>query len=85
MLQHALDHGSAIRSEESCPLPETHQWLLVPVQATPQAAVEWQAIRLSGQDTLAIRASKKLRSDELLLTGFAATRLRMELERVNRQ
>ena len=29
-----------------------------------------------------MRASKKLRSDELLLTGFAATRLRMELDRV---
>jgi predicted AAA+ superfamily ATPase len=63
-------------------IPETYQWLLVPVQATPQAAVEWQAVRLSGQDALAIRASKKLRSDELLLTGFAATRLRMELDRV---
>ena len=63
-------------------LPETYQWLLVPVQATPQAAVEWQAIRLSGQDPLAVRASKKLRSEELLLTGFAATRLRMELDRV---
>ena len=63
-------------------LPETYQWLLVPVQASPQAAVEWQAIRLSGQDALAVRASKKLRSDELLVTGFAATRLRMELDRV---
>jgi hypothetical protein len=58
------------------------QWLLVPAQATPQASVEWQAIRLSGQDPLAVRASKKLRSEELLLTGFAATRLRMELDRV---
>jgi predicted AAA+ superfamily ATPase len=63
-------------------LPETYQWLLAPVQATPQATVEWQAIRLSGQDALAVRASKKLRSDELLLSGFAATRLRMELDRV---
>jgi predicted AAA+ superfamily ATPase len=63
-------------------LPETYQWLLVPGQPTPQAAVEWQAIRLSGQDPLAVRASKKLRSEELLLTAFAATRLRMELDRV---
>jgi hypothetical protein len=31
---------------------------------------------------LAVRASKKLRSDELLVTGFGATRLRMELDRV---
>ena len=63
-------------------IPETYQWLLVPVQATPHAPVAWEAIRLSGQDSLAVRASKKLRSDELLLTGFAATRLRMELDRV---
>ncbi len=63
-------------------VPETYQWLLAPGQPTPQAAVEWQAFRLSGQDALAMRASKKLRSDELLLIGFAATRLRMELDRV---
>jgi len=63
-------------------VPETYQWLLVPVQATPQAAVEWQALRLSGQDALAVRASKKLRSDGLLATGFAATLLRMDLDKV---
>ncbi len=63
-------------------LPETYQWLLVPVQSNPQASVEWQAMRLSGQDALAARASKKLKSDELLVTGFASTRLRMELDRV---
>ena len=32
--------------------------------------------------SLAARASKKLKNDELLVTGFAATRLRMELDRV---
>ncbi len=63
-------------------LPETYQWLLVPLQKTPQAAIEWQPMRLSGQDALAVRASKKLKSDELLITSFAATRLRMELDRV---
>jgi hypothetical protein len=63
-------------------VPETYQWLLVPVQTSPQAAVEWQAFRLSGQDALAVRASKKLRSDELLVTSLAGTRLRMELDRV---
>lgn len=63
-------------------LPETYQWLLVPVQSTPQAAVEWQAFRLSGQDALAVRASKKLRNDELLITSLAGTRLRMELDRI---
>ncbi len=63
-------------------LPETYQWLLVPVQATPQSPINWQALRLTGQEALAVRASKKLKSDELLLTGFAASRLRMELDRI---
>ena len=63
-------------------LPETYQWLLVPMQANPQASVEWQAIRLSGQDPLAVRASKKLVSEELVFTGMAGTRLKHELDRV---
>ena len=63
-------------------LPEAYQWLLVPVQNSPQAALEWQAIRLTGADALAVRASKKLRNDELLVTSLAGTRLRMEMDRV---
>jgi len=63
-------------------VPETYQWLLVPVQATPQSPVAWEVLRLTGTDALAVRASKKLRSDELLLPSFAATRLKMELDKV---
>ncbi|HEY3319876.1 MAG TPA: Swt1 family HEPN domain-containing protein [Planctomycetota bacterium] len=63
-------------------LPETYQWLLVPVQATPQAKIEWQALRLSGQDALAVRASKKLRTDDLLAPTLAGTILRMWLDRI---
>ena len=61
---------------------ETYQWLLVPVQPTPQSNVEWQAIRLAGQGPLAERASRRMRNDELLVTTFAGTRLRMELDRI---
>ena len=65
-------------------IPEVYQWLLVPVQKSPQAgSIELHAIRLaSGHDVLAVRVSKKLKNDELLLTGFAGTLLRMELDRV---
>ena len=65
-------------------IPEVYQWLLVPVQKSPQAgSIELQAIRLSsGHDALAVRVGKKLKNDELLLTGFAGTLLRMELDRV---
>lgn len=69
-------------SAVSARIPEAYQWLLVPVQPTPQSAIEWQVSRLTGQDQLAVRASKKLRNDELLVTGFAASRLRLELDQV---
>jgi hypothetical protein len=61
----------------------------VPVQVDPRAGkpdpsaeMTWQTIRLQGNDPLAVRASKKLRNEELLVTTFAGTRLRMELDRV---
>jgi predicted AAA+ superfamily ATPase len=63
-------------------LPETYQWLLVPGQSQPQKDVEWQAYRLTGQESLAARASKKLRNDENLVTRLAPTRLRLELDRI---
>lgn len=63
-------------------LPEAYQWLLVPTQSSPQGDRDWKAFRLSGQDPLAVRASKKLRNDELLVTNLAGTVLRMHLDRV---
>lgn len=63
-------------------LPEAYQWLLVPEQANPQAPVHWQATRISGSDALAVRASKKLRSDELLITALGSTILRKHLDDV---
>jgi Protein of unknown function (DUF499) len=73
---------ASVDSAVTARLPEAYQWLLVPVQTSPQNAVEWQALRLSGQEALAVRASKKLRNDELLVTAFAGTSLRRELDRV---
>jgi len=63
-------------------IPETYQWLIVPVQADAHAPLEWQTIRLAGQDPLAVRASKKLRSDELLITTLGPTVLRKYLDDV---
>lgn len=63
-------------------LPEAYQWLIVPVQSSPQSEIEWQAFRLAAQDGLAVRASKELRKRDLLLTQMAGTVLRMELDKV---
>jgi predicted AAA+ superfamily ATPase len=63
-------------------LPETYQWLLVPGQTTPHAPVAWEASRLTGGDALAVRAGKKLRSEELLIAGLGSTILRKHLDEV---
>ena len=64
-------------------IPEVYHWLLAPTQKTPQSPVEWPAFRLpSGHDALAVRISKKLRNDESLITGYAGSSLKMELDRV---
>ncbi|MGD9902617.1 MAG: Swt1 family HEPN domain-containing protein [Vicinamibacterales bacterium] len=63
-------------------LPETYQWLLAPSQALPQSPVEFKTTRVTGSEPLAVRAAKKLRNEELLMTRFGASRLRMELDRV---
>jgi predicted AAA+ superfamily ATPase len=63
-------------------MPETYQWLLVPEQVNPQAPITWQATRLSGSDALAVRASKRLRSEDLLVTSLGSTILRKHLDSV---
>ena len=81
-VRQAETQRSAAEGAVNARIGETYQWLLVPVQASPQAEVGWQATRLAGQGALAERASKRMRSDELLVTSFAGTRLRMELDRI---
>jgi len=63
-------------------IPETYQWLLVPGQTNVQGNIEWTEFSLRGQETLASRAAKRLKSEEMLLLQIGATRLRMELDRV---
>jgi len=78
----AMSRKESAKSAVAARLPETYQWMIVPTQTNPQTNPEWQAFRLTGQDALAIRASKKLRNDELLISGLAASRLRLELDQV---
>ncbi len=63
-------------------LPETYQWLLTPEQANPQAPVTLQATRLSGSESLAVRASRKLRNEDGLVSILASTVLRKHLDDV---
>src|SRR6266702_642781 len=67
-------------------IPETYSWLLVPEpseDSTIGTKFSWREIRLQPvQEPLAIRASRKLENDGLLITKYAGTNLRLELDRV---
>jgi len=63
-------------------LPETFQWLLVPEQQSPRSSVEIQTAKLTGTDSLAVRASKKLRTEEQMVPMLGATILRMKLDQI---
>jgi len=63
-------------------IPETYQWLLVPVQSQPKDATSWEIIRLRGQGFLAERVSRRLQTEELMVDSFSGTRLRMELDSI---
>jgi predicted AAA+ superfamily ATPase len=61
---------------------ETFQWLLIPTQSTSQAEKEWLSIRLSGSDLLAIRASKKLRSESQMVGQYAPSLVRQDMDKI---
>jgi len=61
---------------------ETCQWILVPSQPDPKQDLVWDEVKVQGQEALAVKASRKLVSEEMLITAFAGTRLRHELDRI---
>ena len=69
-------------TEMTTRIPETYRWLLVPVQSDTHGAVSWDPLNLTGADPLAVRASRRLRAQDGLMTAYGATLLRMELDRV---
>lgn len=61
---------------------ETYMWLLVPMQDLKGEA-SWQEVKVPvAPEPLAVRASRKLRDEEHLLTQMAGARLRLEVDRV---
>lgn len=81
-VKQAEEQRKAADSTVAARLPETYQWLLLPVQKTPQSEISWESIRLSGSDSLAARASKRLRNDDHFVTTFAPSMLRKAMDDV---
>lgn len=64
-------------------LQEAYTWLLVPYQPEAIGQIEWQATRISGQDSFYQRAARKLHQLEALIPAWAPENLRMEMDRFN--
>jgi hypothetical protein len=56
--------------------------MLTPRQELGSPEVTWEQTRVTGSDPIPVRVSKKLHGEEGLLTQYAGTRLRMDLDRV---
>jgi hypothetical protein len=56
-------------------------WALVPIQLDPAGEIPWEAVRVTGNDSLAKRTSAKLIAEEMLLPKVGGVRLRMTLDR----
>jgi hypothetical protein len=65
-------------------IPETYTWLLVPEQPDPRQPDDLQELKLQPQpqSTLTANASRRLRSEDMLITQYAGTLLRQELDRI---
>ena len=61
---------------------EAYQWLLAPSGSAGDSEIRWEATRVGGSDPLAVRASRKLRTEEGLIVAYSGARLRMDLDRI---
>jgi predicted AAA+ superfamily ATPase len=64
-------------------ISEAWQWLIVPsVHAEePTGPVHWEVVRVAGSEAPALRAVRKLKAEEGLVTEYSGVRLRLDLDR----
>jgi len=59
-------------------LKEAYQWALVPSQPDPQQGIKWQEVRLQGQESAIVKASRKLSHENHFMPNYAAANLKLE-------
>ncbi len=63
-------------------IPETFIWLLVPDQPKPLQPDDLQELKLQPQEALAINASRRLKTEDMLTTQYAGTNLRRKMDEI---
>ena len=62
-------------------IAETFTLVLTPEQAPGTSEIVWQTSRAAGEEAIALRASRKLRSEEKLISTYSGVRVRMDIDR----
>ena len=62
-------------------IAETFTLVLTPEQAPGTSEIAWQTSRAAGEDSITARASRKLRSEEKLISTYSGVRVRMDIDR----
>ncbi len=75
--------GNLAKTDETVDLRlrTAYSWLLVPTQPDPLGQIEFQASRISGDESFYERAARKLRQEGLLIYEWSPDTLKMELDR----
>ncbi len=75
--------SSLTRADETVELrlQAAYSWLIVPAQPDAnQNFIEWQTHRITGDDNFYVRAARKLKQSEILITQWSPYMLRTELD-----
>jgi len=59
-------------------LKEAYQWALVPEQSDHDPSITWQEVRIQGQESPILRASRKLSHENHFLVQYSASNLKLE-------
>ncbi|MCY3849326.1 MAG: DUF499 domain-containing protein [Acidimicrobiaceae bacterium] len=60
---------------------ETFKLVLTPHQEPGTSEIVWQTSRAAGEDSIAVRAGRKLHSEEKLISTYSGVRVRMDIDR----
>jgi len=86
-----LDQSQLAQAQEGCEradrtlsqrIPEAYQWVILPEQKAGETKYELHAFRVQAEGSLAVRVSKRLKRDGILLAQLSSNNLRHHLDDV---
>lgn len=63
-------------------IPEVYKWVMTPEQETPHSQITWNPASLSGQESIASRVIRRLKTDDRLVASLGSSVLRNYLDTI---